>query len=133
MTDAEFAAAIDFASLSKNQLLELAGDLAGKIDGYPVAFRLAIEGGALTPKQAYVLDNLRKSKGDAFVENAALITNLTPAAAATATQVKDWINARPGATEAEIKAAFPPIQNGEFREIMRFLTASKQIKSGFKV
>lgn len=133
MTDAEFATAIDFNGLSKAQLLTLAGDLAAKIDGYPMAFKLAVENGTLTPKQAYVLDSLRPSKGDAFVESAALITNLNAQAATNATAVKDWINTHAGATEAEIKAAFPPIQNGELREIMRYLTASKQIKSGFKV
>lgn len=133
MTDQEFLVAIDYNGLSKQNMLTIAAALADKIDSTPAQLQPAIAAGTLTRKQANFLEAVRTVKGDNWSEAAAVTVNIGADTLAIATQVKDWINTHKGATEAEIKAAFPPVLPEQWVEITRYLVNTKQIRTGYTV
>lgn len=133
MTDAEFLVAIDYNGLTKQNLLTIAAALADRIDSRPSALEPAVTAGTLTPKQANFLEAVRAVKGDNWAEAAAVTVNIGSDVLALADQVKAWITTHPGATDAQIKAAFPPITAAQWVEITRYLVNTKQIRTGYTV
>lgn len=132
MTDAEFAIAIDFTGLTKAQLLTVAGAVADRVESYPSNLEKAVQNGTLTRKQANVLEGVRAVRGDAWSEAAALTVNLSAAAVTAANQVKDWVALNKGATEVEIRAQFPAIDDATWVDIKRYLINSKLVTPAYR-
>lgn len=132
MTDAQFAVAIDYTGLTKAQLLTMCGFLADKVEGYPSSLGKAVASGALTNRQANVLDAVRAVRGDAWAEQAALTVNVSQQAVDLAGQVKDWVALNKGATEAEVRQQFPAITDDLWPDIRRYLLNSKLIQTAFR-
>lgn len=132
MTDPQFAVAIDLNGLNKAQLLTIAGALADRVEGYPTSLQNAVKSGAITAKQANVLDAVKAVRGDAWAAEVALRINVSPAAVAQAGQVKDWISLNKGATETEIRATFPGMDDATWTEVKRYLINAKLIQQAFR-